>query len=181
MIRGMTNLLISYLMCIYSKTPTSITDTSSHKYLHIRSFLNVLHGFGFAISQFILPLPLVHTINSTSVFFVFIIDYFLNNVRINYKQLVGIIIGIFGAALATNGQLIIKYFDPSYEMKTKFQNYITDDPFIRTLCSLALILNIIFFALGSVLTKRVKANTFQNNFVLGSWMLLFGAVMYPYI
>ena len=33
-----------------------------------------------SLSQFILPLPIVHTINSSGIIFVFIIDYLINNV-----------------------------------------------------------------------------------------------------
>lgn len=93
--------------------------------MNARSFLVVLHGFGFGLSQFILPLPIVHTINCSGTLFIFVIDFLLNHVKINIKQSIGIAMGITGAIVATNGQIITKYFDPSYEVRTKFQNYIT--------------------------------------------------------
>lgn len=73
-----------------------------------------IHGFVFSLSQFILPLPIVHTINCSGTLFVFLIDYLVNHVKINFKQGVGICMGIFGAILATNGQFITQYFNPSY-------------------------------------------------------------------
>lgn len=72
----------------------------------------VVHSFLFSLSQFILPLPIVHTINCSGTLFVFLVDYLLNHVKINIKQVIGIAFGILGAILATNGALITKYFYP---------------------------------------------------------------------
>ena len=67
-----------------------------------------------AFSQFYLPLPIVHTISGSGPLFVFIIDYYLNGIEINQKQLTGIAFGIIGLILAVNGRLIITYIDPTY-------------------------------------------------------------------
>ena len=61
--------------------------------------------------QFVLPLPIIHTISSSGVLFVFMIDYLQNGVTINQKQAYGIIAGIVGVLLTTNGSLIMRYFD----------------------------------------------------------------------
>lgn len=74
--------------------------------------LMVVHSFAFAVSQFILPLPIVHTINCSGALFVFLIDYLLNDIKINIKQAIGIVFGILGALLATNGALITKHLYP---------------------------------------------------------------------
>ena len=66
------------------------------------------------LAQFYLPLPIVHTICGSGPIFVFILDYYLNGVRINLKQLIGIILGLLGLILTVNGRLIILYFDPSF-------------------------------------------------------------------
>ena len=83
-----------------------------------RSFIISIHSAFFASSQFILPLPVVHTINSSGSLFVFLIDYWLNKVKINSKQTIGIIIGFLGAILATNSRLLIGiYADFNNKMK----------------------------------------------------------------
>jgi drug/metabolite transporter (DMT)-like permease len=74
----------------------------------------IFHGFFFAFSQYVLPLPIVHTIGCCGTLFVFLFDYLLNHVKTNMKQAIGIIIGLIGALTATNGKLITKLIDPSY-------------------------------------------------------------------
>ena len=51
----------------------------------------LVHSILFASSQYILPLPIVHTLGCTGTLFVFLIDYLLNNVKINLKQSVHIL------------------------------------------------------------------------------------------
>jgi drug/metabolite transporter (DMT)-like permease len=72
----------------------------------------VIHSLLFAMSQYILPLPVVHTLNCSGTLFVFLIDYIMNEVKINKKQAIGIFIGMIGALLATNGRLLTKLIDP---------------------------------------------------------------------
>jgi drug/metabolite transporter (DMT)-like permease len=74
-----------------------------------------IHSTFFASSQFILPLPVVHTINCSGSLFVFLIDYWFNKVKINSKQSIGIIIGFGGAILVTNSRLLTKMIDSSYQ------------------------------------------------------------------
>lgn len=56
----------------------------------------------------------MHTISCSGTLFIFMIDYLLNDMKINAKQAVGIGIGFVGALLATNGKLITKWIDPDY-------------------------------------------------------------------
>lgn len=104
----------------------------------------------------------------------------MNGVKINFKQTIGIALGFIGALLASNGQLITKYYDPTYEYYTKFQNYATNNPKIMTIFSLIFLTIMVFWAYAIVLTKKIKANTFQINYVLGIYLLLAGALAYPY-
>lgn len=70
------------------------------------------------LSQFILPLPVVHTINSSGSLFVFVIDFVINKVKINCQQAIGIFIGFCGVLLAANGKLIMAYFTHEYDKQT---------------------------------------------------------------
>lgn len=65
-----------------------------------------------AFSQFYLPLPIVHTICGGGPIFIFIVDYYMNGIKINMKQFIGIIIGIIGLIFTVNGGLIMVYFNP---------------------------------------------------------------------
>ena len=73
-----------------------------------------LHSFSTGFMQFVLPLPIVHTIACSGTIFVFIIDYIMHGTTINCQQGVGIAIGLIGVFLASNGTLITQYFNPDY-------------------------------------------------------------------
>lgn len=134
-----------------------------------------------SLAQFILPLPVVHTINNSGVIFIFFIDYLINGVKINIKQLFGIISGIFGVFVEGNTKLINKYlFNIIAEDKTKFQHYITNDPKTISLFTCVFITMMMFWAYGATLTKKLKANTFQINFTMGLIILIGGAIIYPF-
>jgi drug/metabolite transporter (DMT)-like permease len=59
-----------------------------------------------SLSQFILPLPIVHTINSSGVIFVFMIDYFINGIQINKRQAIGITVGLIGVLVMGNQRFL---------------------------------------------------------------------------
>lgn len=59
-----------------------------------------------SLAQFILPLPIVHTINSSGVIFVFMIDYFINGIQINKRQAIGITVGLIGVLVMGNQRFL---------------------------------------------------------------------------
>ena len=67
-----------------------------------------------------MPLSIVHTINGSGPIFVFIIDYSLNGVRVNGKQVVGLVVGIIGLVLTINGGMLMKWVDPAYSIHSDF-------------------------------------------------------------
>ena len=140
-----------------------------------------IHSFAFAISQFILPLPIVHTIACCGTLFVFLVDFCMYGIRINMRQGVGIVVGFMGSLIAVNGNIITKMIDEDYQYHTKFQNYITDDAIIKGLFSLVFLGAMAVWALGIVITKKAQANTFQINFMLGLVFVVLGAMAYPYL
>jgi drug/metabolite transporter (DMT)-like permease len=73
-----------------------------------------MHSCTIGLAQFILPLPICHTISCSGCLFIFIIDYVLNGTKINSKQALGIFIGISGVLLVANDKIITKWFNPSY-------------------------------------------------------------------
>jgi drug/metabolite transporter (DMT)-like permease len=57
----------------------------------------------FTFVQFYLEQPILQTINSCGPIFIFVLDYFMNGVKINYKQFIGVLLAIFGVLLTVNG------------------------------------------------------------------------------
>ena len=80
-------------------------------------------GWSIALSHFYVPIPIVHTLTGSGPIFVFIVDYYKNGVKINRKQIVGIILGLVGVILIVNGRIIIHFIDPSYSLDSEFENY----------------------------------------------------------
>lgn len=138
----------------------------------------IIHGFIMGFSQFVLPLPIVHTINSSGVVFTFITDYFVNGVQINRKQFIGIVIAILSLLVTVNNIYLYRIFNPNFEYETDFQNYITSDPKIRAIVGFLLILDNIIWSFGIIFTKRIKKVTpFHINFVFGILNIWSGAIL----
>lgn len=171
---------MNYIVCLYTDSPMEM-GKGTFGWLVARNMIMSIHSLVFSVSQFILPLPIVHTLSCTGVLFIFIVDYLMFGTKINSKQTIGIIIGIVGSMVASNGRLITQYFDPTYEYQSHFQNYMTDDPFVITIFSFFFLAIIIVWGFGVVITKKAVANTFQINFNLGFCMLFTGSLAYPYI
>ena len=68
----------------------------------------------FGLSQFYLPMPIVHTIGSTGTLFIILLDHFINGVKLNRKQVVGVVVSFLGMILVINGKWLIHYVDPNY-------------------------------------------------------------------
>lgn len=139
------------------------------------------HSLCFSFAQFVLPMPIVHTLACTGIFFVFLLDYLMFGNTITCKQGLGIGLGIFGSLLVSNSTLLKRILDPSYTYHTEFENYLTSDPWMITGFSLAFLLIMIAWAFGIVITKKAEANTFQINFNLGFCFIVSGSIAYPFL
>lgn len=101
--RGIVTIIFSYIACQFTTNKDQLKYSYNYKILLIRSILMTLHSLTTGLSQFILPLPITHTIGSSGTIFIFIIDYFINGTKINFKQGIGIGIGLFGVFMTSNG------------------------------------------------------------------------------
>ncbi len=92
-----------YPIILYNKVSIDFKDLRDLKILNIRNGIIVLHSFVFALVQFYLEQPILQTINSCGPIFIFVMDYFMNGVKINHKQFIGVVLAIFGVLLTVNG------------------------------------------------------------------------------
>lgn len=106
LIRGFTNILTNYIICIFTNSTLTFSNPKTFQSILIRSIIISITSLCIGLAQYILPLSIVHTIISSSTLIVFIIDFIVNDVRVNLKQGVGITIGIIGMMLASNGRFI---------------------------------------------------------------------------
>lgn len=181
MCRGLVSMSLSYAVCSSQKDADWLAYRGNLGMLTVRSVIMCLQSFTTGLAQFILPLPIVHTIACSGTIFVFVFDYALNGIAIGKQQLLGMFIGLAGVLLTSNGKLIMSYVSPLYEEHSSYQNYLVTDPMMVSLFTLFYCLTTLLWAYATVLTKMAKANTFQINFMLGFAFLFLGNLAKPYM
>jgi uncharacterized membrane protein YjjP (DUF1212 family) len=79
-----------------------------------RTIILAISSIFISLSQYILPLPICHSIICSATLYLYILDYLINKneIKINLKQTVGIIIGIIGILLTSNEKLINLWINP---------------------------------------------------------------------
>lgn len=66
----------------------------------------IFQGLAYAWSQFYLPLPIAVTLQSTSPIFASIFDKLLNNIDLNFRQRIWLLVAFLGVILTSNGAYI---------------------------------------------------------------------------
>jgi drug/metabolite transporter (DMT)-like permease len=161
--------------------PTDFQNSEENKWLYIRNVPMVIHAFSIALVQFILPLPLVHTICSAGNLFVFLFDFWLYGVKITRKQAAGILLGFVGVLAIILGRPITHWLFKDLEGHTDFQNYLTDDPIIIGIVTALFTGELAIWALGVVVIKRLKhSNAIQINYHQGIIIVISCGLTYPF-
>ena len=112
--RGLSICLTHILICRVFGIDLDFKSWHDMKYLFIRNSIIIFHQIVYAGLHFILPFPLVNSITITGPLFVFVIDYYINNITITKGQAVGILIGFTGVLININGEYIMSIIDPSF-------------------------------------------------------------------
>jgi drug/metabolite transporter (DMT)-like permease len=120
MARGIITVVSHSLIMRYFGVSFNIRDRSDLKYLMIRCILLIIHQYTLTVMHFVLSMSVLNSIGTIGPIFVFLIDYQINGVTINKKQLLGIIGGIFGVLLTINGDFIMSLFNSNYQMQSDF-------------------------------------------------------------
>jgi drug/metabolite transporter (DMT)-like permease len=102
-IRSIFTMLSHFWLIRYFDLNFSLKSSSNLNINLRRNFIICLHQFTLTASLFVLPFPIVFTLNSSCVLFVFILDYFIFNVEINKQQVQGVVLGFIGVLLTVNG------------------------------------------------------------------------------
>lgn len=146
-----------------------------------RNAIMVIHGLAITVSQFYLPLPIVHTINFFAPVFIFVIDYLENGVRINRVQTMFLLFCILGLVCTVNNELFESMLEVDHEIKSEFKNYIKLSPTEFAEYSLMLTGVMFLWAYGLLRVRTYyKNNHTYVNFHLGLMFTVVSGVMYPY-
>jgi drug/metabolite transporter (DMT)-like permease len=80
-----------------------------------RNILFVLQAFLTAGLQFYLPLGILHTLAVAGPIFVYVWQYIIERKKPHYKEYMAIILTVFGIVLTANGNIFLKWVDPTFE------------------------------------------------------------------
>lgn len=175
--RGYGLMIVGYVAAKRENIPLAFEGEVLRK-MNVRNMLMIFFGWNLALSQFYLPLPIVHTISGAGSIFVFVVDYFLNGVGITAKQLVGVIVGFVGLSLTVNGNIIMHYFHPEFEQHSDFQNYRSYDALVILSVALLLVFANVCWAFSIVTTKTLQAHPYLITYHQGILMMLTSAIIY---
>jgi drug/metabolite transporter (DMT)-like permease len=103
LVRTIVTLVSHYWIISYFNMNFSLKSPTNFRVMLLRNFITCIHQFVLTSAPFFLPFPIVFTLNSSSVLFVFILDYFIFKVEINKQQVIGVIFGFLGVLLTVNG------------------------------------------------------------------------------
>jgi drug/metabolite transporter (DMT)-like permease len=120
LVRSISLIAINFSIARVYGMDLSYQDPYNFRILLARNFLVGIQNTMFTLAQFYLSQPIVQTMNTSSILFIFILDYFLNGVTLTKKQFYGVIFGILGVLLTVNGDLIISTINPGFERQSEF-------------------------------------------------------------
>ena len=177
--RGITFCSLGFVIGRKKEKTLDVKNRKTLINLTIRVTLTSIFAAIAGLSQFYLPLPIVYTICGSGPIFGFIVDYYLNGIRVNGRQIVGLSVGIIGLVLTVNGNFLMKWADPSFEVHTEFENYHTTNLLVMFGVALLLIFGNVLWAVAQIITKTLtQLDPYQITFHTGSMLIVNSAVAY---
>lgn len=169
--------IVSYCICRYKNIEIDIyTDV---RLLGIRNIAFLVQSFVYALVQFYLPLGVLHTIATTGPLYVSVFQYIFDKKKPHIKQVIGMILTIFGVIFIANGRIFSKWIDPSYKFISDFKNYLTDDASTIAICCVLFNVVLIIWAYGVYATSAINLSPYLINLVFGTKLYLIASLIYP--
>jgi hypothetical protein len=88
---------------------------------------------------------------------------------------------MIGMVLGSNFRLITMWIDPDYKYETKYQHYITDNVVIIGIFTACFIGMNAVWAYAMIISKNLKLNPFQINYLQGVANLCTGSFIYQFV
>jgi len=98
----------------------------------------------------------VNSITITGPLFVFVIDYYINNITITKSQAYGILIGFVGVLININGEYIMSWIDPSFHFTSDSSHYLVTDVRVKLLVSLFAVFSNFVWGYAIVSQKKIR-------------------------
>ena len=104
--RGLGSIGLNYSVIRFLDLPLKIHNSHSFKYFNRIAIFNIQGYLIFALCQLYVSLPIVHTLNSTSIVMVSLIDYLIYHSKVNKGARIGIILSLTGVVILANNKYL---------------------------------------------------------------------------
>lgn len=118
----------------------------------------------------------MYTISNAGPIIVFVLDYFMHDIMVTRKQIVGIVVSSLGIVLAINSHLIYREMGIVEELHSEFK-YVESTLEMKMLVAMLFLGITIAWAYAILLTKTFKnINSIQVNFHLGFMLVAVNSI-----
>lgn len=104
--RAIVCLIANYAIMKYQGGTMDLRDPKTNFYATYRSVTNTFQGMIVAFLMFYIPMPIIHTISSSSSVFTAAIEHYCYGLDISNRSKILILVSIFGVMLQANGEHI---------------------------------------------------------------------------
>lgn len=131
-----------------------------------RSLTNTLQGMFVALLMYYLPMPIIHTISSSSSIFTAMIEHYFYGVHLSNRSKVLILVSVFGVMLQANGEYITRWLwsHGDTQRKSLFQNYEHVTALQCLVISFVFLCYVCAWSYGLVIVKHIKLAFYELNF-----------------
>lgn len=157
--KGIIGTILNYIIIYYRQIPCHLHIAHTHKWLLIINSCILCYFYTLPLSQLYLPLPIVHTIGCSSIALVYLIDYFINGIKVSRNGVGGIILALFGVFIMANNRYFMRFIDSDYKFDTQFPGYNASSLGLAAFIALVLFISRIFNTYGLVKFKDFKEVT----------------------
>jgi drug/metabolite transporter (DMT)-like permease len=112
--RGLITVISHYAIILYFGISIDVPRSADIKIILIRNTITVFQQLLHTYMFYVLSFSLIGTLIVAGPLFVFIIDYLMNSVTVNRKQVIGIILGVLGVIITINGDAIMALLYDDY-------------------------------------------------------------------
>lgn len=170
--------LLSYLALHLPPAPNPHSPRASTQLL-ILNLCILPYFYIFPFAQLYLPLPVVHTLATSSIAISYVLDYVMNGARVSRWGVVGVGLAVFGVGLMVNNRVIGVWLGDGDGFQTRFGNYRDRGVWYGCGVGLGLFAARVAYTYAMVSVKKFpQISTFELNFYNNLLGVFTGAIGY---
>lgn len=179
--RAVVGVAANYLLMWYYNGSLDLMKGSNLFYASCRSFTNVVQGMLCTLLMYYLPMPIIHTITSTSTVYTANIEHYCYALPMSSRTKWLALLSVLGVMLQANGHYLSHLLwprDGSQERISQFKNYEHISAIQSVIISFVFTCYVGIFSFGLVCIKRVKLAHYELNFYNNTVHILMTGFLY---